>query len=266
MTQPNTFWNAELYDRLNKPHRVWAQAILDELALNGDETVLDAGCGSGSVTFMLLERIPNGKLYAVDGSPEMIEQITASVAERGLTNIEPIHADLTDFTLPEPVDVIFSNAVFHWIHDDEGLFGSLLRAAKPGGRLRAQFGGGHIFSKFTPAVDAVRARAPFAEHLTSMDDAKNFRTPEDAVAAMERVGWTEARADTFEAPIEFPDQGEAETYLRTIILRDHIRHLPEQHHDAYIRAVIGEYIDRHGSPFTADYVRLNVWSTKPASE
>ena len=265
MTEQNTYWNAELYDRLNKPHRVWAAALLDELALNGDETVMDAGCGSGSVAFMLLERIPNGKLYAVDGSPEMIEQITSSIAEHGFSNIVPVHADLTDFTLPEPVDLIFSNAVFHWIHDDDGLFGSLLGAVKPGGRLRAQCGGGNIFAKFYPIVDAVRARDPFAEHLAGTDDAKNFRTPEAAVAALERAGWVDARADTFDAPVEFTDMDEAEAYLRTIILRDHIRHLPDEHQSTYIRAVIDGYSDRYGPPFTVDYVRLNLWASRPAA-
>ena len=263
MTPSDTYWNAELYDRLNKPHRVWAAALLDELALNGDETVMDAGCGSGSVTFMLRDRLPNGKLYAVDGSPEMIEQLTTSIAKQSFSNIVPVHADLTDFTLPEPVDVIFSNAVFHWIHDDDGLFGSLLRALKPGGRLRAQCGGGDNISKLMAIVDAVSARDPFAEHLNGIEEAKNFRTPESAVAAMERAGWADARADTYDAPVELPDPDEADAYLRTIILRVHMRHLPESHHDAYIRAVLHEYIERHGPPFTVYYVRLNLWATRP---
>jgi trans-aconitate 2-methyltransferase len=264
MTTPDTFWNAELYDRLNKPHRLWAQAILDELALNGDETVLDAGCGSGSVTFMLLERLPRGKIFAVDGSPEMIEKITSSIAERGDTNIEPIHADLTNFTLPEPVDVIFSNAVFHWIDDDVGLFGSLFRAAKAGGRLRAQCGGGDNITKVMLAVDSVGARDPFAKYLAGIDEARNYRTPQSAVAALENVGWADVRADTIEAPVELPDPGEANAYLRTIIVRNHIRHLPDQNHDAYISAIMDEFIERHGPPFTVDYVRLNLWATKPA--
>ncbi len=52
----NTYWNAEVYDRIGKPMRRWAQQVIDDLKLTGDETVLDAGCGSGSVTFDLLER------------------------------------------------------------------------------------------------------------------------------------------------------------------------------------------------------------------
>src|SRR5437879_6502674 len=90
--------------------RRWAQAVIDDLHLGGDETILDAGCGSGSVTFDLLERLPRGRIYAVDSSPDMISKITQAIEERGITNVIPIRADLTDFKLPEEVDVVFSNA------------------------------------------------------------------------------------------------------------------------------------------------------------
>ncbi len=68
--QGKTHWNAEVYDRIGTPMRRWAQAVIDDLNLRGDETVLDAGCGSGSVTFDLLERLPRGRIYAVDSSPD----------------------------------------------------------------------------------------------------------------------------------------------------------------------------------------------------
>jgi trans-aconitate 2-methyltransferase len=263
MTEINTSWDAELYDRLNKPHRVWARAIIDELNLSGDEVVLDAGCGSGSVTFMIAEKLPRGKVYGLDYSSEMIEKITRSIAEIGIRNVTPIQGDLTNFGLREPVDVVFSNAVFHWISDDDGLFRSLLRVTKTGGRLRAQCGGGNIFAKLMTAVSAVRARDPFNESLVGIDDAKNYRTPEQAIASMERNGWADARADTFDAPVEFRDEDEAAVYLRTIILRDHVRHLPQDQHEPYVSAVISEYVDRFGAPFTADYVRLNLWARHP---
>src|SRR5438552_3216649 len=101
MTQPSTHWNAEVYERIGTPMRRWAQAVIDDLHLSGDETVLDAGCGSGSVTFDLLERLPRGRIYAVDSSPDMISKITQAIEERGETRIVPILASLTDFNLPD---------------------------------------------------------------------------------------------------------------------------------------------------------------------
>ena len=262
MTTDRTSWNAEVYDRIGTPMRGWAQQVIDDLGLRGDETVLDAGCGSGSVTFDLREKLPRGKIYAVDYSAEMIDKLAESLRERGVTNVVPMRASLTDFDLPEQVDVVFSNAVFHWIPDDDGL-ASLFRATKPGGRLRAQCGGGHIFARFMPAVDAVRTVQPFARWLGDYRDAKKYRSPAEAVASMERAGWTDARASTFDAPVSFDREDDAVLYLRTIILRDHVANLPEDQQEPYLRAVIWEYIRRHGPPFTADYVRLDLWARRP---
>jgi trans-aconitate 2-methyltransferase len=175
-----------------------------------------------------------------------------------------MRASLTDFTVPEPVDVVFSNAVFHWIPDDDALFSCLLRATKPGGRLRAQCGGGNIFERFMPAVHAVRTAEPFSRWLGEYQDGKKYRSPEQAVASMERAGWTEARSATFEAPVSFEVEDDAALYLRTIILRDHVANLPEDQGEPYVRAVIVEYIRRHGPPFTADYARLDMWARRPA--
>ena len=66
-------WDAATYDRVSTPQVEWAGALLDRLELRGDETVLDAGCGSGKVTLMLLDRLPRGRVVAVDQAPSMVE-------------------------------------------------------------------------------------------------------------------------------------------------------------------------------------------------
>jgi len=263
-TRPeSTHWNAEVYDRIGTPMRRWAQAVIEDLHLRGDETVLDAGCGSGSVTFDLLERLPRGHIYAVDSSPEMISKITQALEERVETRIIPIRADLTDFELPEPVDVVFSNAVLHWIPDDDALFGCLFRAAKPGGRFRAQCGGGQNIAHLMAATEAVEQRKPYQRYLRLAEFRKQ-RSAEEATEAMERAGWSEVRASLFDSPVRFDNHDEAALYLRTIILQRHVAALPEQHQEPFLRAVINETIHRFGEPFTADYVRLDLWARRPA--
>lgn len=258
----NTYWDVATYDRIGTPMRGWAQQVIDGLALRSDETVLDAGCGSGSVTFDLLAKLPRGRIYAVDASPEMIASLTRAIEERGVTNVIPVHASLTDFTLPEPVDCLFSNAVFHWIPDDDALFGCLYRATKPGGRLRAQCGGSGNNARVLEAVEAVRRREPFAHHLDGFRDSKKYRTPEQAREAMERAGWRDVRASLFDAPVPFERLDDAALYVKTILLRDHVARLPEHDRDAYARAVVDETVRRWGAPYTADYVRLDLWATR----
>ncbi len=265
MTQPQrTYWNAEVYDRIGTPMRRWAQQVIDDLHLRGDEIVLDAGCGSGSVTFDLLAKLPHGKIYALDSSPEMIEKISRAIEERAVANVIPIRAHLTDFSLPEQVDAVFSNAVFHWIPDDDALFGCLLRATKLGGRLRAQCGGGRNIARLIEATRAVERREPFSGYLDGSGEFRKYRTAEEAKRAMERAGWTAVEASLLEAPVAFENQDDAVLYLRTIILQQQVAALPEELSDDFLRAVIQETIRRFGAPFVADYVRLDLRARRPS--
>ena len=65
-------WDAAAYDRLADPQEQWGREVLARLELDGDETVLDAGCGSGRVTKLIVERVPDGRVIGVDASESMI--------------------------------------------------------------------------------------------------------------------------------------------------------------------------------------------------
>ena len=68
-------WDASSYDSLADPQEEWAREVLERLELRGNETVMDAGCGSGRVTRLLVERLPQGKVVAVDASPSMVDMV-----------------------------------------------------------------------------------------------------------------------------------------------------------------------------------------------
>src|SRR5689334_9359855 len=112
-------WDAATYDRVSDPQLGWAREQLERLELAGDEVVLDAGCGSGRVTALLADLVPRGRVYAVDVAPSMAEHARVALGDRATVFCQ----DLVELSLPEPVDAIFSNATFHWIHDHDALFG-----------------------------------------------------------------------------------------------------------------------------------------------
>ena len=91
---PPREWNAASYDRMSDPQVAMARDVIDRLDLRGDERVLDAGCGTGRVTELLVERVPNGSVVAVDGSAAMVEQARERLGDRA----EVFASDLLELT------------------------------------------------------------------------------------------------------------------------------------------------------------------------
>jgi trans-aconitate 2-methyltransferase len=241
-------WDAASYDRVSDPQVRMAEAVLERLPLRGDETVLDAGCGSGRVTALLLERLPAGRVVAVDSAPSMVEHARAALPRDRVT---VLCQSLTELTLDEPVDAAFSNAVFHWIGDHERLFELLSAALKPGGRLVAQCGGKGNIDTFRRLADEVAAEPPYAEHLEDFAGPWNYASPEDSERRLRAAGFEHVRCWLQPWPVTPPDPLE---YARTVCLGNHLEALPEE-----LRAPFAEEVlRRSGQPLVLEYVRLNI--------
>jgi trans-aconitate 2-methyltransferase len=218
--------------------------VLDRIELRGDETVLDAGCGSGELTAELAARVPDGRVYAVDGSRRMVElarsRLKSDIGVRPQCRVWC--SDLLELEVPEPVDLVFSAATFHWIADHDRLFERLRAALKPGGRLVAQCGGAGNIAAIRAAIEEVSGDAwtPW-----------NFAAPAETEERLRAAGFAQARAWLYERPVT-PDEPLA--FLKTAILGEHLERLPQDERDPFARAVLG----RLGEPFTAVYVRLNI--------
>jgi trans-aconitate 2-methyltransferase len=243
-------WDAATYHRVSGPQVRWASAVLDRLELRGDETVLDAGCGSGRVTLMLLERLPRGRVVAVDQAPSMVEHARAALGDRAVV----IRAELTELDLNEAVDAVFSNAVFHWISDHDRLFERLHAALRPGGRLAAQCGGEGNVARFLRAARAAAAEEPYATHLDGWEGPWNFAGPGETADRLARAGFDAVETWLEPYPMTPDDPGD---YLRTVCLGYHLEQLPEELRDGYVAAVLER------SDPELDYVRLNIRARRP---
>jgi trans-aconitate 2-methyltransferase len=240
-------WDAATYDRVSNPQVEMAQAVLERLPLEGDETVLDAGCGSGRVTAMLLERLPRGRVVAVDSAPSMVAHARDALGARATV----ICSSLTELELDEPVDAAFSNAVFHWIKDHDALFARLSAAHKPGAPLVAQCGGEGNIDSFRRLADEVAAEPPFAEHIRDFVRPWNYAGPEETEARLRAAGFDEIRCWLEPWPVQPPDPFE---YARAVCLGNHLEELPPQLRPRFV----DEVVRRAGEPLTLEYVRLNI--------
>jgi trans-aconitate 2-methyltransferase len=220
--------------------------------LRGGETVLDAGCGSGRVTRLLVERLPQGRVIGVDASRSMIEKAREALG----ADVELIVRDLLELELDQQVDAIFSNATFHWILDHRRLFERLHAALRPRGALEAQCGGIGNLDEFLNSTENVNGDERFAPYLRGITSTWNFASPGDTELRLRAAGFEQARC-WLEERLEKPR--EPREFLRTVCLGPHLDLLPESLREPYLDAVI-EVIPR---PLTLDYMRLNISARRP---
>jgi trans-aconitate 2-methyltransferase len=240
-------WDAETYDRISTPQQRWAAEQLASLGLEGGETVLDAGCGSGRITLELVRRLPHGTVYAVDAAPSMVAHTRQAVGDRATVLCQ----DLAALDLPEPVDVIFSNATFHWVRDHDALFAALHRNLRQGGRLVAQCGGHGNIESVRVAAEHAMAAPPFADHFAGWPRPWTYATAEETVARLGRAGFDDARAWLQARPTPMDDGRE---FVATVCLVRHLDPLPRELRDPFVDAVMAQLPE----PLELDYVRLNM--------
>jgi trans-aconitate 2-methyltransferase len=233
-------WDAATYDRLPIPMTRWGATVVGWLALAGAERVLDAGCGTGQVTSLLRDRLPNGTVIALDGSPSMIERARARLGD---DRVEYLVADLQrPFPVGAPVDAILSTATFHWIPDHEVLFANLAAVLAPGGQLAAQCGGAGNIATIEAAL----------RELGVDTGRKHFATPEATAGRLVASGFVDVETWLHEEPTPLPED-DLEPYLEAICLGDHVAAMAEGER----RAFVHEVARRLPAP-TIDYVRLNI--------
>ncbi len=245
-------WDAEVYHRVSESQHRWGLEVLERLPLRGDETVLDAGCGSGRVTEALVERLPRGRVIAVDGSEEMVKKARQVLGP----GVEVRFEDLSELEQGDPVDAIFSNAVFHWIRDHARLFSRLRAALAPGGRLVAQCGGKGNVASLAAVIQAVAEIPEYRPHLETSSRPWNFATAEGTSARLEGAGFTDVRCwlESREVRPEHPRE-----FLRVVSLGIHLAQLPAELRDRFV----AEVSERMGDPLILDYVRLNIDARAP---
>lgn len=261
-------WNAASYHRVANPHVVWGRAVLDRLPLRGDETVLDAGCGTGRLTALVLERLPRGRVIALDQSAGMLKEARASLDPRFGDRVTYMRRDLLaldpDRDLDGEVDVVFSTATFHWVRNHPALFRTLFRALKPGGWLIAQCGGGPNIGTIAERAMTILRSDRYAPLVGEWPGPWEFADPATTAERLRAAGFVDIETGLIHAPVTMPDAEAYREFLTTVVFGAHLERIG----DSALRAeFIDSLVDAGAGdtpPFVLDYWRLNLQGRRPS--
>lgn len=257
MTSAPHDWDGAAYQRLSDPQFGWGMRVLSSVELRGDECVLDLGCGPGRLTAELLERLPRGRVIAVDASPSMISTARRQLDHFG-ARLSFLQGDLLNLELHSIADLAFSTAVFHYVHDHARLFRVIHRALKPGGRLVAQCGGG-------PNLERIRGRAyqlmrdpRFAAFFRDWRNPWNYTSPEKTAELLRAAGFIEVETGLEETPINLDKADAFREFARTVVVRPYLAAITDEARRAEFLDALVAQAAKDSPPFTLDYWRLNM--------
>jgi trans-aconitate 2-methyltransferase len=248
-------WDASLYDEKHSFVWKYGEEVVDLLAPKGGERILDLGCGTGHLTNRIAAS--GAIVVGIDVSNDMIEQ-----ARQLYPDIQFELADATSFHFDEPFDAVFSNAVLHWIVEQDNVTDSVWRALKPGGRFVAEFGG----KNNTKAIkDALYRAVEMAGHrITHEVKFRFFPSIGEYATLLESRGFTVTWARYFERPTPLEGGEDGMRNWLEMFANNVLDGLPDGTRDEVLGLTevnLRDVLYRDGQWF-ADYRRIRVIAIK----
>lgn len=140
-----TTWNATLYEDQHAFVWQYGASLIDLLAPQPGESILDLGCGTGQLTEQIAKT--GAAVHGIDADAAMIVK-----AQQNYPDLHFAQADARNFQVDPLVDAVFSNAVLHWVKEADAAIQCIYQALKPGGRFVAEFGGKGNVQSITHAL------------------------------------------------------------------------------------------------------------------
>jgi trans-aconitate 2-methyltransferase len=266
--QPNTptpsrEWDSSAYDRISAPQLSWGKKVVERLSVRGDETVLDAGCGTGKLTREVLHLLSSGHVVALDVSQNMLRAARKNLEKDFGERVEFVAADLLALPFDQKFDGIFSTAAFHWVPDHDRLFRSLFLALKPGGWLLAQCGGAGNLDRLLTRVASLARSQPFSRYLGDFKNPWVYSDPETTKGRLQAAGFVSVDSSLEPAPTQFESSDQYTEFVSKVILHRHLELLPNEVLRRELLQALAEQAAKDRPPYQLDYWRLNLNARKP---
>lgn len=247
----NIDWNAENYHKNFSFVYKYGEELLNLFTLPKGARIADVGCGSAVLT-QQLKRM-GYEVCGIDSSADMV-----ALAAKSAPDIPFTVADATEFTLAEPADGIFSNAVFHWIDDTDGLVKNLSKNLRAGGELVCEFGG----KGCAEAVHSTLERL-FAERGLKYVRTFNFMSIGEFTPVLERHGLMPVFCTYFPRPTRQDGEDGLKNWILTF-LKAPFKGVPDPVRDEIIaeaeRAL--RPVLHSGGEWYIDYFRTRIKAVK----
>lgn len=232
-------WNAEDYAKNSSAQLEWARELIAKLSLQGNESLLDIGCGDGKITAQLAS-FTAGHVLGIDSSTSMIHVASERFPSISHPNLSFVQMDAADIRLSERFDIAFSNAVLHWVEDHISVLRGTRGCLNSGGKLLFQMGGhGNAGGMFYVVQEVVR-RSRWKMYYEDFASPYHFYGPEEYQAWLSQCGFHSARIELIPKDMRHQGKKGLMGWLRTTWF-PYTDRLPVELRGAFLDEVVETY-------------------------
>ena len=250
----NIKWDADKYTSDFSFVHQYGNSVIELIDADKCSTILDLGCGNGVLSKVLCDKGYN--VRGIDASKELLD-----IAKKNYPDIEFIEADATNFSLQEPVDVVFSNAVFHWINREQqqDMLKCVYDAHKENGRFVFEFGGYQNNQLIHKALSEV-----FSEYGYTYETPFYFPTISEYATLLENSGFMVRYAILFDRLTELKGENGLRDWINMFIKTPFTVINNEDEKRRIIEQVVDNLQDilYKDGKWYADYVRIRMRAIK----
>lgn len=258
-------WNPEDYAQHSEAQLKWARELRSRLDLQGNESVLDLGCGDGKITADFAATLSQGKVVGVDSSPEMIAYAERTYPTSKYPNLTFACIDARNLDFINQFDLVFSNAVLHWVEDHQAVLEGASRALRGQGRLIISCGGRGNAADVLQVFAAITAAPAWSAYFEQFHDSKYFYDDQDYQPWLDKAGLQTKRLALVPKDMTHVGAAGLAGWIRTTWM-PYTNRVPAEDRDRFIQDFINLYLEQ--IPLDADglahvrMVRLEVEAEK----
>lgn len=243
-------WDTELYDAKHSFVSKYGEDVLGWLHPQKGETILDVGCGTGTLTEKIRET--GAIVTGIDASGEMINK-----ARESFPGIQFFVKDATNFSFEKSFDAAFSNATFHWIKEQAKVLQCIYNNLNKEGRLVYEMGAKHNIESIHNAIKKVLENEGWKENTTF--ELNYFSSAAEQAVLLEKTGFTILNIIQFERPTVLTGEDGMKNWIIQFASA-FFKNIPEEEIENIIDqsvAILKECNYKNGKWY-ADYMRLRI--------
>jgi trans-aconitate 2-methyltransferase len=256
-------WDPDQYQRFHAERSAPFWDLFSLVEPDGVATMVDLGCGDGSLTAQAVERLGATTAQGIDNSASMLER----AADRESPALHFVEGDIAEWTSDGDHDLVLANASLQWVPDHDSVLARWAAGIGPGGQLAVQVPANGDHPSHVVA-DEVAHTEPFLAAMGGSPPANptgvNVLRPERYATILHELGFERQHVRLQVYPHVLASSSEVVEWVRGTNLTRFFRRLPEELHEPFVEAYRTALLARIGdvSPYFYAFKRILMWGRR----